>query len=95
MNIESISSITGMSKAASTPSSSNGEAFDKLWDTITEMSQNQKTADAQMRDVLLGKSDDATGALIALQKNEGALSMAVIVRDKLIDGTKKILDMQM
>jgi flagellar hook-basal body complex protein FliE len=90
MKIEAISSIT----QKTIDEKPDVDAFEKLLNTMDKMNQNQVSASNQMQDVLLGKSDDASGALIALQKNEQALSYATVVRDKAIEGYKKILDMQ-
>lgn len=95
MNIGNISAASGVSSGVGAAQSSNGDAFDKVWNLVGDMNQNQLSANEQIQNVLLGKSDDASSALIALEKNEQALSYATIVRDKLIEGTKKILDMQL
>lgn len=96
MNMENISSIANMaSRGTASATASDVDNFNKLWDIIGGMNANQISANEQMQNVLLGKSDDASGALIALEKNEQALSYATVVRDKIIEGTKKILDMQL
>lgn len=94
MNIESISQVANASSVGKNSVPDAG-GFDKLWNLIGGMNTNQISANEQIQNVLLGKSDDASGALIALEKNDQALSYATVVRDKVIEGTKKILDMQL
>lgn len=70
-------------------------AFGKLWDTVKELNANQLEADSKIQNVLLGKSDDTSGALIALEKAEIQMQFAANVRDKFTQGYQQIINMQL
>lgn len=70
-------------------------AFEKLWDTVEGLNNKQIEANTKIQDVLLGKSDDTHGALIALEKAEIQMQLAVSVRDKLTQGYQQIINMQL
>jgi flagellar hook-basal body complex protein FliE len=95
MNIDQISSINGVQPLENKAASSDVDVFNKLWDIIGTLNTNQQIANQKQQDVMLGKSDDAHGMLIALEKNELDMSYATLIRDKAIDGFKRIIDMQL
>lgn len=68
--------------------------FDKLLGVVEGINSNQIDAQNQMTNVILGKSEDTHGALIALQKAEVQIKLATTVRDKVVQSYNKIIDMQ-
>lgn len=79
------------SKGQQTPVS-NG--FDFVFESIQNMNQTQVDANALMTDVLLGKSDDTHGALIALEKASIQMQLMVKVRDQLTESYNKLINIQ-
>lgn len=68
--------------------------FERLWNVISDMNQKQHTSQNLMEDVMTGVSDDHHGAMIALQKSELQMQLAVNVRDKLVQAHNQIINMQ-
>ena len=68
--------------------------FDSLLDSLVAMEETQVDAKTQVADVLMGRSDDSHGALIALQKAELQMSFASAARDKVVQGVNQLLNMQ-
>jgi flagellar hook-basal body complex protein FliE len=69
-------------------------SFATWMDAIQKMDTNQTQAKHKMMQVLSGQSDDVHGALLAIEKNNFDMQVAVAVRDKAISGIQKLLDLQ-
>lgn len=87
-NLQSFSNVKGKNEV-------NQTVFDKLWTTIEGMNETQNEGSSKVQDVLLGKSDDTHGALIALEKAELQMQLATTVRDKVTQGYQQIINMQL
>jgi flagellar hook-basal body complex protein FliE len=72
----------------------NSSLFDQVLNSVSSMENTQVDAKTQMADVLMGRSDDSHGALIALQKAELQMSFASTVRDKVVQGVNQLFNMQ-
>jgi len=83
-----------MEMAKENQKTAQGSLFDKMLDTVMNMNENQVKANTKMQDVIMGRSDDSHGALIALEKSELQMQLAVTTRDKLIQGYQQIINMQ-
>jgi flagellar hook-basal body complex protein FliE len=94
MEIQAIGSVGSIGGSKSV-SGGNKDLFDRLWNIVGDMNQNQQQANGKMDDVLTGKSDDSQGALIGLEKADLQLQLAVTVRDKVIQGYQQLINMQM
>lgn len=68
--------------------------FEKLLEPIKELNETQIEAREKMTDVLVGKSDDTHGAMIALEKSQIQMQLAVTIKDKLTQGYQQIMNMQ-
>lgn len=74
--------------------SANSSMFEQILDSFTAMEKTQVSAKTEMADVLMGRSDNSHGALIALQKAELQMSFASSVRDKVVQGVNQLFNMQ-
>ncbi|MED2737536.1 flagellar hook-basal body complex protein FliE [Bacillus toyonensis] len=72
----------------------NGGLFNQILDSFVEMNKTQVDSKTQMADVIMGRSDNSHGALIALQKAELQMSFASSVRDKVVQGVNQLFNMQ-
>lgn len=96
MKIEGAQAFTGMlmPDKINKEKNVNQSGFEKLLDTVSGLDERQKFANKKVEDVLLGKSDDTHGALIALEKAELEMQLATVVRDKFTQGYQQIMNMQ-
>lgn len=77
------------------PKASQGNDFaEKLWQALEEVNNLQKEADAAILDVALGKEENLHRAIIALERANLALGLAVQVRNKVIEAYQEIMRMQ-
>lgn len=82
-----------LEKAA--PKAPQGNDFaEKLWQALEEVNNLQKEADAAILDVALGKEENLHRAIIALERANLALGLAVQVRNKVIEAYQEIMRMQ-
>lgn len=65
-----------------------------LMNSIYEINNTQLNANSLVQDVISGNSDNTHGALIALEKADLQMQLAVTTRDKLIQGYQSIINMQ-
>lgn len=72
----------------------NSSAFDQILDSFSAMEKTQVEAKTEMADVLMGRSDNSHGALIALQEAELQMSFASSARDKVVQGVNQLFNMQ-
>lgn len=74
------------------------ESFDSIFtsmlNSLDETNSLQKTAETEEIKFALGESENTHDLLIAQAKANVALQYTVAVRDKLIDGYKEIMQMQ-
>jgi flagellar hook-basal body complex protein FliE len=94
MNIEGIGQSVSSPFFPSTESKVADGGFDKLMNFVEKMNDNQVGANSLMSDVILGKSDDTHGAMIALEKAGIQMQLATKVRDELIQGYNKLINIQ-
>lgn len=94
-NVEalSVSSLPNLIEFPKEKTQSKG-GFDQVFDVINGMNQDQVQANQLMSDVILGKSEDTHGALIALEKASMQMQLATKVRDELIQGYNKLINIQ-
>jgi len=86
-NAQSINSIGSTKESTSSFSNILSDALDNIQETEAE-------AETANEALLTGESDDIHTALIAAQKAEIAVSVAVEVRDRVIEAYNSIIDMQ-
>lgn len=72
----------------------NPAMFEQILDSFSAMEKTQVTAKSEIADVLMGNSDNSHGALIDLQKAELQMNFASAARDKVVQGTNQLLNMQ-
>ncbi|WP_341285489.1 flagellar hook-basal body complex protein FliE [Priestia megaterium] len=72
----------------------NSAMFEQILDSFSAMEKTQVTAKTEMADVLMGRSENSHGALIALQEAELQMSFAASVRDKVVQGVNQLFNMQ-
>lgn len=65
-----------------------------IMDTILNMNKEQVESTNLMTDVLNGKSEDIHGALIAAEKANTKMQLAVKIRDELIQTYEKMINIQ-
>lgn len=65
-----------------------------IMDTILNMNKEQVESTNLMTDVLNGKSEDTHGALIAAEKANTKMQLAVKIRDELIQTYEKMINIQ-
>jgi flagellar hook-basal body complex protein FliE len=86
-NAQQISSVGNTKESASSFSNILSDALDNIKETETE-------AQAANQALLTGESDDIHTALIAAQKANVAVSLAVEVRNRVVEAYNKITEMQ-
>jgi|GEM_PF-583895 len=81
--------------ASNTELTASGASFtDLLGDLIDNIKTTEAAAEAENRKILTGESDDTHSALIASQKAQIAVELAVAVRDKVIAAYNEVMNMQ-
>ena len=97
INMDDWNSITAKTSFVDTEKT-DGASFDTVLNSV--MSSLQETNDLQNAaesaeiQFALGESDNTHDLLIAMTKAEVALQYAVAIRDRLIDGYKELMQMQ-
>ncbi|MBC7218352.1 MAG: flagellar hook-basal body complex protein FliE [Candidatus Caldatribacterium sp.] len=95
MEVSRISSGTLPSLGKEKPQASQGGGFaEKLWQALEEVNELQKEADQAVLEVALGKEENLHRAIIALERANLALGLAVQVRNKVIEAYQEIMRMQ-
>uniref|UniRef100_A0A7V4DGI4 Flagellar hook-basal body complex protein FliE n=1 Tax=Candidatus Caldatribacterium californiense TaxID=1454726 RepID=A0A7V4DGI4_9BACT len=78
-----------------TEGASQGGGFaEKFWQALEEVNALQKEADQAVLEVALGKEENLHRAIIALERANLALGLAVQVRNKVIEAYQEIMRMQ-
>ena len=70
-------------------------AFDAALAVLDETNNYQKTADALQRDLAAGRTDDILSVLLAQEKAYSSLNFTVQVTNKIIEGYREIMRMQL
>ena len=65
----------------------------RLTDSIQHIDQSQRVADLKLERLASGEDVDIHGTMIALQEADVTLRFAVSIRDKLLEGYQKIINM--
>ena len=95
--IENISGVLSDAKRISSIGStqeSTSSFSNILSDALDNMKETEAAAETANEALLTGESDDIHSALIASQKAEIAVSLAVEVRDRVVEAYNSIIDMQ-
>ncbi|WP_438316743.1 flagellar hook-basal body complex protein FliE [Candidatus Caldatribacterium sp. SIUC1] len=71
-----------------------GGFAEKFWQALEEVNALQKEADQAVLEVALGKEENLHRAIIALERANLALGLAVQVRNKVIEAYQEIMRMQ-
>lgn len=98
MELSSISSVVGGAQKMSslTGAQKTESSFSNiLSDAIGNIEETEAEAEAANEALLTGESDDIHTALIASQKAEVAVSLAVEVRNKVVEAYNSIMNMQL
>ena len=66
---------------------------DRMLSGIKQVDQSQRVADLKLENLASGKDVDIHGTMIALQEADITLRFAVSIRDKLLEGYQKIINM--
>jgi len=74
--------------------SANPAMFEQILDSFSAMEKTQVAAKTEMADVLMGRSENSHGALIALQEAELQMTFAGSARDKVVQGVNQLFNMQ-
>lgn len=70
-------------------------SFDEmLRDSVRQLNELQLSADQDIQDMVVGKTDDIHSVMIAIQKAQVSLQFAVQVRNKLVEAYQEIMRMQ-
>lgn len=74
---------------------SDSSFTDIFGDVLNDVKQTEADATAANQALLTGESDDLHGALIAAQKAEIAVSLAVQIRNKVVSAYNEVMGMQL
>ncbi len=85
-------SIPSTSLNSSAPSASSFEAV--LGKAVQNLSDLQKTADAQVVDLATGKSVNLVDSILAMEQTSLSFKLAMQVRDKVIEAYQDVMRMQ-
>jgi flagellar hook-basal body complex protein FliE len=77
-----------------TQQSTNSVMFEGIMNGLNEMRTTQEVGKLEMSQVLLGNSDNAHNAMIAMEKANLQMMFASSVRDKATQGLNQMLNMQ-
>lgn len=88
------SSLSSGSVSMSGLSSSDGNFASEFGDLINNIKETEAVANAENQKILTGESDDIHSAMIASQKAQLAVDLAVAVRDKVITAYNDVMNMQ-
>ena len=81
----------GMGNAVRSTGSSGAVSFsDVLKDQINEVSRLQQDASQAVEDLTLGKSDDVTGVMTAMEKSDVAFKTLLSIRSKLMEAYDEV-----
>ena len=97
LNLEGInmsSALLGTTSLENQEEQTSSGNFDQLMNVIQGVNDTQVSANNLMSDVVLGKSEDTHGALIALEKASIQMQLMTKVRDELIEGYNKLINIQ-
>lgn len=80
--------------ASSSTSSTNGSFTNIFSDALNNLQQTETDAENENEKLLTGQSDDIHTAMIASQKADVAVELAVQIRDKVISAYNEVMNMQ-
>jgi flagellar hook-basal body complex protein FliE len=66
---------------------------ERFTDALQHVDQSQRVADLKLERLASGEDVDIHGTMIALQEADVTLRFAVSIRDKLLEGYQKIINM--
>jgi flagellar hook-basal body complex protein FliE len=97
MQITPLTSIINNLNTTGTSGSTgaNNSSFTNIFsDAINNLKETEATAQTENEKLLTGQSDDIHTAMIASQKAEVAVELAVQIRDKVIASYNEVMNMQ-
>lgn len=97
LNLESIqmpSTLMMPTNSQTQEENTSSGGFDRLLNVIEGVNNDQVAANDLMSDVILGKSEDTHGAIIALEKASIQMELMVKVRDQLTEAYNKLINIQ-
>lgn len=98
LSTDSISSISGVTRADSAKKAAEGNLFDSILNSAIDNlnTTNAYLSDAENEKMLfaLGETENTHDLTIALQKASTALQYTVAVRDKFLEAYREIMNMQ-
>ena len=74
--------------------SEGGSFADMITDAINSVDQAQKTADQNVQDVVMGKSDNIHEVMISMQKAQLSFQMMTEMRNKVVETYQELSRMQ-
>jgi flagellar hook-basal body complex protein FliE len=73
----------------------SGESFTNIFgDALNNLKQTEAVAETENAKLLTGESDDIHTAMIASQKAEVAVNLAVQIRDRVLTAYNEVMNMQ-
>ena len=90
----SIAAKTSFADTEKTEGASFDAVLNSIMSSLQETNELQNAAESAEIQFALGESDNTHDLLIAMTKAEVALQYTVAVRDRLIDGYKEMMQMQ-
>lgn len=95
VNATGVKSAAGTGSGAITSSNINGDSFTNIFsDAVNNLKQTEAVAETENEKLLTGETDDIHTAMIAAQKAEVAVNLAVTIRDKVITAYNEVMNMQ-
>lgn len=95
MQISSIGSISGIDKAQTIGATNSKQSFT---DILNEAMKDAQETDAAVQqenvDLLTGNNDSIHAPMIAAEKAELALNLAIQIRNKVVDAYNEVMRMQ-
>lgn len=86
--------VTGASSTAGTDSANKSSFADVLKDSIGDVAKMQQDASQAVQDLAVGKTEDVTGVMTAVEKSDLAFKTLLTIRSKLMDAYDEIKGMQ-
>ena len=84
---------TSPSAGAAAPSAGSSGFADLLKNSIDEVSRLQQDASKAVEDLTVGKTEDVTGVMTAVEKSDLAFKTLLAIRAKLMDAYEEIKSM--
>jgi flagellar hook-basal body complex protein FliE len=94
-NLGRIESLDMGREANVTPSKEDAKTFSALLkDSFEQVNQHQVEADTAIKNLVAGRTKNIHETLLAVERADSSLKMAMQVRNKILDAYKEIMRMQ-